>query len=226
MVDYRKLRPNNLTSPEFRHLFLLLFWILFGLVFFLVEHDLVNTVYHPVWCPLDDQIPFCEWFMIPYMFWFVFLIGMHAYLLLFDIPAFRRFMYFIMITYGVTAIIYICYPTCQNLRPETFARDNFLTRFVRQFYAFDSNTNVCPSLHVVGALATAVGAFDTERFRSAFWRIAFGGTALLISISTVFVKQHSIIDVFWAFVLCAAAYLAVYVLPKLKKGKKVYAAQR
>lgn len=225
MVDYRKLRPNNLTSSEFRHLFLLLFWVLFGLVFFLVEHDLVNTQYHTVWCPLDDRIPFCEWFMIPYMFWFVFLVGMHVYLLLFDIPAFKRFMYFIVLTYGVTSIVYIVYPTCQNLRPESFERDNFLTHFIAGFYAFDTNTNVCPSLHVVGSVAAAFGAFDTKRFQTGPWRIAFGGVALLICFSTVFVKQHSIIDVFWAFALCAAAYIAVYALPKRKK-ERFYAAKK
>lgn len=225
MVDYQKLRPNNLTSSEFRHLFLLLFWVLFGLVFFLVEHDLVNTQYHTVWCPLDDRIPFCEWFMIPYMFWFVFLVGMHVYLLLFDIPAFKRFMYFIVLTYGVTSIVYIVYPTCQNLRPESFERDNFLTHFIAGFYAFDTNTNVCPSLHVVGSVAAAFGAFDTKRFQTGAWRIAFGGVALLICFSTVFVKQHSIIDVFWAFALCAAAYIAVYALPKRKK-EKFYAAKK
>ncbi|MCD7755294.1 MAG: hypothetical protein LUJ09_03020 [Firmicutes bacterium] len=46
------------------------------------------------------------------------------------------------------------------------------------------------------------------------WCLAFGGTALLISASTMLVKQHSAVDVFWAYVLCGAAYLAVYVLPE------------
>lgn len=218
MVDYRRLRPNNLTSPEFRHLLLLLFWAAFGLCFAGVERLIPRTVWHPVWCPLDDRIPFCEWFFIPYMFWFVFLVGMHLYLLLFDIPAFKKFMYFIMITYTVTMVIYFIYPTCQELRPTEFARDNFLTRFAAGFYRFDTNTNVCPSLHCVGSMAVAFAAGDTERFRSRLWRGAFMGMAVLISVSTVFVKQHSVLDVLWAWLLCAAAYVIVYVvLPKKQK---------
>lgn len=224
MVDYRKLRLHNLNSPEFRHLWLLLFWPVFGILFAMVEKDVFNPVYTPVWCPLDDRIPFCEWFLIPYLFWFVFLVGMHLYLLLFDVPAFRRFMYYIMITYGVTMAIYLIYPTCQELRPEEFARDNFLTRFMAAFYAFDTNTNVCPSIHVEGSIAVALAAWDTPRFQTPLWRTVFMGTALLISVATVFVKQHSVLDVFWALVLCAAAWVVVYGIPEAKaKRSSAYA---
>lgn len=224
MVDYRKLRLHNLNSSEFRHLWLLLFWPVFGILFAMVEKDVFNPVYTPVWCPLDDRIPFCEWFLIPYLFWFVFLVGMHLYLLLFDVPAFRRFMYYIMITYGVTMAIYLIYPTCQELRPEEFARDNFLTRFMAAFYAFDTNTNVCPSIHVEGSIAVALAAWDTPRFQTPLWRTVFMGTALLISVATVFVKQHSVLDVFWALVLCAAAWVVVYGIPEAKaKRSSAYA---
>ena len=220
MVDYRKLRLHNLNSPEFRHLWLLLFWPVFGILFAMVEKDVFNPVYTPVWCPLDDRIPFCEWFLIPYLFWFVFLVGMHLYLLLFDVPAFRRFMYYIMITYGVTMAIYLIYPTCQELRPAAFARDNFLTRFMAAFYAFDTNTNVCPSIHVEGSIAVALAAWDTPRFQTPLWRTVFMGTALLISVATVFVKQHSVLDVFWALVLCAAAWVVVYGIPDAKAKRR------
>lgn len=47
-------------------------------------------------------------------------------------------------------LIYLVFPTCQDLRPTQFARDNILTRFVAWFYNFDTNTNVCPSIHVLG----------------------------------------------------------------------------
>ncbi len=217
MVDYRKLRLSNLNSEEFRHLYLLLFWVVFG-AFFLAVERLIPRTFHPVWCPLDDKIPFCEWFFIPYIFWFAFVIGMHIYLLLFDIPAFKRFMHFIILTHVVTMVVYAVYPTCQELRPVEFPRDNTLTRFAAMFYAFDTNTNVCPSLHCVCALAVAFAAWDTPRFRHWAWKLGFMGTAVLISASTVFVKQHSFVDVVWAYVLSLVAYVVVYVLPARKKG--------
>lgn len=214
MVDYRKLRLNNLCT-DYRHLFWLLFWPVFGLLFGLAERNFFHQNYHVMWCPLDGKIPFCEWFFIPYLFWFVFLVGMHVYLLLFDVKAFQRFMKFLLITYGVAMLVYIVYPTSQHLRPAAFPRDNLLTRLLGMFYQFDTSTNVCPSLHVVGSMAVAFAALDTPRFQKRGWKIAFVGTALLISVSTVFVKQHSAMDVFWAGVLCAIAYFLVYALPGL-----------
>ncbi len=219
MVDYRRLRPSNLTSPEFRHLLLLLFWPMFGLTFGAVERLIPRQTWHSVHCVLDDLIPFCEWFFIPYLFWFVYLVGMLAYLLLCDIPAFKRFMCFIILTYSVTMAIYMVYPTCQELRPDSFARDNFLTRFAVSFYRFDTNTNVCPSLHCAGAMAVAFAAWDTKRFRTLLWRTAFLGMSLLICISTLFVKQHSALDVVYAWMLCAAAYCLVYRLPARKEKR-------
>ena len=210
MVDYRKLRFSNLNSPEFRHLWLLLFWGAFGICFMSLERLIPRTDYHVMWCPLDDRIPFCEWFLIPYLFWFIFLVGMHAYLLLFDTAAFRRFMYYIMITYTVTALVYIFYPTCQNLRPTEFARDNFLVRFMKAFYQFDTNTNVCPSLHVCGSFAAALGLAETERFGRGWRKPLLFLIAWLISISTVFVKQHSILDVVCGLIICLFSWLLVY----------------
>ena len=207
MIDYRRLRPHNLRSPEFRHLVLLIYWAFYGLAFLSVERLIPRQVYHPVWCPLDDRIPFCEWFMIPYMFWFVFLVGMHLYLLLEDVPAFRKMMYFIMLTYSATILVYLVYPTCQELRPAVFPRDNFLTRFTANFYDFDTNTNVCPSLHCVGSMAVVYGAWSCPKLRK--FRFVFLAVGLLISVSTVFVKQHSIIDVFWGLTFSAAGWFIV-----------------
>lgn len=217
MIDYRKLRLNNLNTPEFSHLLLLLYWPLYGAAFFLLETLRPLADCTPVWSPLDDRIPFNEWFMLPYLFWFVFLIGVLVYLGLNDAKAFRRFMQFVMITYSVTIVVYLLHPTCQNLRPVSFPRDNLLTRWVAAFYAFDSNTNVCPSIHVIGSMAAAFGAMDTPRFKAAAWKTAFALMALLISFSTVFVKQHSIVDVFWGFVVSGCGYLIVYGAPKWAK---------
>ena len=150
----------------------------------------------------------------------------NVYLALWEPKAFRKFMYFVMLTYSATIVTYIIWPTCQNLRPESFQRDNFLTRFAAGFYAFDTNTNVCPSLHVIGSYAVAFGAWDSRRFSKPGWKLAYFLMATLISVATVFVKQHSVVDVFWAMIVCAAGYLLVYVLPGLrdKHKEKAYGA--
>lgn len=209
MTDYRAFRWSKLNTPAFSHLKLLLYWPLYGLLFFSLER-LIPRTYHTIYSPLDDWIPFCELFLIPYLFWFVFLVGMLLYLLFFDVKGFRQYMWFIILTYTAACVIYLIYPSQQELRPDVFQRDNILTRFMTRFYTFDTNTNVCPSLHVIGSLAVLAAAWNTPRFATPLWRAAFTIVAVLISVSTVFLKQHSILDIPPAVLLCALAYWPVY----------------
>ena len=201
-VDYRKFRLGKLNTPEFRHLKYLLYWPLFGLGFLTVERLWIRDSYCPISCPLDDLIPLCEFFLIPYLFWFVYLVGMLLYTLFFDLSAFRRMMIFVMVSYTAALMIFVLFPNCQELRPVSFERDNLFTRFLAGFYQFDTNTNVCPYIHVIGSVATLYASWNSKHFHSVPWRIAFTVTAILISVSTVFLKQHSVIDLLAAVPVC------------------------
>lgn len=216
-VDYRRLLLGTLKPEETRHLWLLLYWPIYGAFFFFVEKVYRPDGYYSVWCPLDDAIPFCELFLIPYLFWFVYLIGMHVYTLIYDVAAFRKMMYFIMITYSATIVIYLIFPTCQDLRPAEFERNNFLTRFMAEYYAFDTNTNVCPSIHVMGSLAVMLTSFHCKDFGRGT-KIAFAATGILIALSTVFVKQHSVIDIAAALPICILAYYLSFKLKRKPNG--------
>ena len=119
-------------------------------------------------------------------------------------------MKFIIVSYSLTMMVYILFPNCQELRPLTFERDNIFTQFLAGFYQFDTNTNVCPSLHVTGSVAVMVAAWNSKHFHTLGWRIVFGVTAVLISVSTVFLKQHSILDVFAAVPICILTYYVAY----------------
>ena len=213
-MDYRNFRLSKLNTDEFRHVKLLIFWPLFGIMFSFVERFYNVGSYYVMHCAFDDAIPFCEWFLIPYLFWFVYLIGTLVYTFFFDVPAFKRMMRFIICTYTITMVIYLLFPTCQNLRPEVFPRDNALTRFIGWFYTFDTNTNVCPSLHVIGSAAALFALRDGPRLRKrAWWQAASVILALCISLSTVFMKQHSILDVLCALPVCALGWRMCYGRP-------------
>lgn len=221
-TDFRRFRFSKLNTDEFRHLKLLIFWPIFGLFFTLVERFYNVGHYYSMHCPLDDMIPFCEWFLIPYLLWFVYLIGTIVYTFFFDVAAFKRMMYFIIITYSITMLIYLVFPTCQDLRPTQFARDNVLTRFVAWFYNFDTNTNVCPSIHVLGSVAAMLGLCDCRRLQNPKLKLLFILLCVLICISTVFMKQHSVLDVLEALPLCVIAYPICY---KAGRHEKVSAVQ-
>ena len=206
VVDYRKLRPGNLNSPQFEHLKMLAYWPLFGALFYYAERFYPVAEYYVMYHPIDDMIPFNELFVIPYIFWFVYLIGIHIYTLLYDVDAFKKLMKYIMITYTAGLVIFFLFPTCQMLRPQIMPRDNLLTRFMTDFYSFDTHTNVCPSLHVVGSMAVMYTAWNAKGLQSSKCKTAFAVMTFLISISTVFLKQHSVIDVIAGLIICVITY--------------------
>ena len=211
VVDYRKLRLQNLGSDTYRHLLLLIFWPVFGILFAYVERYYPVEYYTPMHSVLDDYIPFCEWFVLPYLFWFVYLAGMLLYTVIYDIDAYKKMMWFIIITYSITLIIYLIWPTCQELRPSAFERDNIFTRIMDSYYQFDTNTNVCPSLHVIGAVVVQFTFLHLQGKKHIGWHIAFIITTILICLSTVFLKQHSIVDLFAAVPVCALGYVLSFI---------------
>ena len=217
---WREFRPDKITEPEYRHILLLLFWPVYGLAFLFVERLYTVDAYTPIHCALDDKIPFCEYFLIPYMFWFVYLIGTLVYTFFLDIGSFRRLMWFIIITNTATILIYLLFPTCQELRPAEFPRDNFMTRLVESFYGFDTNTNVCPSIHVSTTIGVMAAAWHSERLGTTRWRIAYAAAGLLICASTLFLRQHSVIDAAAAAALSLPVYFICFRGRKSGKSKK------
>lgn len=219
VIDYRRLRPGNLLSPEFRHVLLLLYWLAYLLSFILLERLLPAATYNTVWCKLDDLIPFCEWFIFPYMSWHVSLLWMSLYTLAYNIPAFKRFMWYLILTTVLAEIVYVIWPSQQLLRPDLAAlgRSNLLTKLCGIIYTVDTNTNVCPSLHCIGGFAILFAALDIPRFRTKGWTVFFVIFALLICASTVFMKQHSIVDFFAAIPVILIGWLAIYLPPMLRR---------
>lgn len=212
VVDYRKLRPSNLTSPQYRHVWLLLYWIGYLVSFIFIERLTPAAYHHPVHMWLDDVIPFCEWFLFPYLAWHVSLLWISLYTLAYDVEEFRYFMYNLILTTVIVIAIYIFWPNEQHLRPDLTAlgRSNILTWGVGIIYTMDTNTNVCPSLHCIGGFAVAFCVVSCPRFNKPGWKVFFYALALLICASTVFMKQHSIVDFFAAIPLILLGYFLFY----------------
>lgn len=216
VVDYRNLRLSNLRSPEYRHLLLLLGWVGYFILFFLTENLIPAEDCYPVWCPLDDMIPFCEYFAIAYTFWYVLIVGSLVYFLLYSVESFKKMQTYIIITQVVAMAIYIIFPTRQDLRPTEFPRDNFWTGVMQLIYSFDTNTGVCPSLHVaysLGIASTWIREKSAPKWLKAF--IVFA--AVMICLSVAFVKQHSVVDIFAAIPVCLLAEWFVFFRKKKKK---------
>ncbi len=191
------------------HVLLVLYAPLYLIAFFLLERHVV-TDYWVSYTPFDDKIPFLEGFVVFYGLWYPLLVGTGLYLLLRDVPAFRRYMYFIIIGFSLSLAICLVFPNGQDLRPVTFARDNVFTRIVQALYRSDTNTNVLPSMHVVGCVAAVLAAFDTAPAHKAWIRAGVVAAGVLICASTVFIKQHSILDFYAGAAVSVPIWFVVY----------------
>lgn len=209
VVDYRQFRLSRLNDPQFAHLKLLFGWVGYFCLYFLTENLIPAEKCYSVHIPLDDMIPFCEWFVIPYVSWYLLIVFSLGYFALYNIDSFKRLSKYIIITQVIAMTIYIIFPSRQDLRPAEFAQDNILTKIVGILYALDTNTGVCPSLHVGYSLGIA-SVWLKERSASLVWKIALVLWVILICISIMFVKQHSALDLFAALPMCLLAELVVY----------------
>ena len=209
VVDYRKLRPDNINTPEYRHLKLLLGWVGYFILFFLTENLIPAEKCHSVHCPLDDIIPFHEGFIVFYVGWYFLIVASLLYFLLYNVENFKNLQKYIIITQVVAMAIYILFPTRQDLRPDQFPRDNFLTDIAALIYSLDTNTGVCPSLHVAYSLGIAS---TWLREKSVKWPVKLFVVAfvIMICLSVAFVKQHSVLDIFAAVPVCLLAEWLVF----------------
>ncbi len=172
---------------------------------------------------IDNLIPFCRFFIIPYYMWF-------AYVFLACI-----FMYFkatdkeylaaaITLIAGMSICLGICtiYPNGLSLRPANVPDDIF-GRLTMLIYASDTPTNVFPSIHVYNSLAVDIALRKCEALKNhKVIKNCSTILCILICMSTVFVKQHSVFDVIGGFALMGVMYFAVYVRGYKRLERKGY----
>lgn len=198
----------------------LLWFPLYLLLFLLLERLPFQSFWYTQ-LPIDAAIPFCEWFAIPYCLWYPFLICVGLYLLFRDIPSYRRYMKFLAITFFASELIWFLLPNAQALRPAVFPRENLLSAVMGFLYSIDTNTNVFPSVHVVGSIGAALAILDAQPLKQNHlirWSAAV--LAALISVSIVFVKQHAVLDLLGGIALSLLAAVWVYA-PKNDKKTEV-----
>lgn len=200
-------------KKQYNHLLYLLGWVGYFLLYFLTENLIPYEKCYPIHCWLDDVIPFCEFFVIPYVGWYLLIIVSLIYFALYNPDNFKNMNKYIIITQILAMIIYIVFPNRQDLRPDVFVRNNIFTNIMGVLYQIDTCTGVCPSLHV----AISIGIASTwlrEKSASRGCKTFIVVFCALVCISVAFVKQHSVIDIFAAFPVCFIAEYITFIRPK------------
>ena len=219
VVDYSTFRLSKINEPQFKHLLYLSGWIGYFILYFLTENLIPREKCYPVHCYLDDVIPFCEYFVIPYVGWYLLIVGSLIYFMLYNPDNFTNMMKFIIVTQVVAMAIYILFPNCQDLRPTEFVRDNIFTDIVGFLYTADTSTNVCPSLHVAYSIGIA-STWLKERSASIRCKVLITIFCFMVCISVAFVKQHSVVDIFVALPVCLLAEWIAFGKSYWRKPKK------
>lgn len=157
---------------------------------------LVKSIYLPLnkrrskyyWkIKFDDSIPFIPIFIIPYIGYFFFIIT--TIVLLWDTEHINNFFIIYIISYILAGLFWYLVPNGVK-RPVINKKDIFsrLTAFI---YKYDDDTNGFPSAHVLASLICSYFlSLAFPEYLILIWLINF-----FICISTVFVKQHYILDI-------------------------------
>lgn len=204
---------------KYRHAWVLLYGLIY-IPWFLYLERREGVQYYLIHSPLDNYIPFIEYFIVPYLLWFAFIFVTAFYFFLTSRTDFYRMAAF-MCT-GMTLFLIICtvFPNGLNLRPHTFARDNIFTDMVKILYRTDTPTNVLPSIHVFNSLSAMIAIAHSSSLKKHKYIKGFAyGLAVLIILSTVFLKQHSVTDVIAAFAAACIIYPFVYATEHKKATK-------
>ncbi|HIT40674.1 MAG TPA: phosphatase PAP2 family protein [Candidatus Caccovicinus merdipullorum] len=176
-------------------------YLVFYLIGFFTLEMLVPEPQYVIHSVIDDWIPFNEWFVLPYFLWYLWVPGFLLYFMLRERDSFLRLAFIMFAGMTICLIIYALWPNGLQLRREIEA-DNFCADIVRFLRAVDTPNNVCPSIHVSSTVAIHIVICRSDAFRNVrFFRLLSWTVSVLICLSTMFIKQHSAIDVFWGWLL-------------------------
>lgn len=222
---------NSFFTPERRKRILtgVLLWVIYG-IFFVLDERLITVNdprLHYIHTPLDDKIPFIEWFVFPYLYWIGLIVIVWLIMLMKATDKeYRHFCQLVMIGAYCILTFYLIWPSALQLRPETIP-DNIAGRLVAWMERTDSPTNVFPSLHVYISLCLYDGVVTCKALKDKrglkLWVLV---SILLIIVSTVFLKQHSVLDLIAGGISALIPFAVIYMIPYFRTEKKEKQSQK
>ena len=147
---------------------------------------------------LDRFLPLIKIFIIPYMTLWFYLAVCFVYLCFKNRKVYYKIMLTLILCYVVAFITFYFFQTAVT-RPLVTGDDIF-SKLILFTYNSDQPYNCFPSIHVITAYLAIKGINLTNASKRI--KIPVNVVGFLIIISTQFVKQHVIMDIFFAIFLC------------------------
>ena len=193
-----------------------LFFLLYMIAFICLERRDVKL--HLIHTAADELIPFCAYFILPYVSWYAYVALTVIWFALHPErqEEYRKLAATICLGSIIFLFISFVYPNGHDLRPQ-LEGDGWCIRLVRLLYFLDTPTNILPSLHVFLAAACCIAICKTRinRHPAAVKGMILTLTVLII-LSTMLLKQHTVIDVLLALLFNVVCYWLFYIIiPRL-----------
>ena len=164
----------------------------------LLAHDGVQLA-----SPLDQAIPLYPVFIIPYLIASVLFVGLPVWAAFSARSGeFEFYTICILLATAISYIIYLAYPT-YVARPEVVSQDLF-SNAISLLYRTDRAYNAAPSGH---AFYCTLSLIFLSRWKPDF-RIIWLALWIIILASTLFTRQHNLLDLACGLALAGAAYAA------------------
>jgi len=195
---------------KYGHVWIMGYALIYLPWFFYLEQT-VTSNYTVMHVALDDYIPFNEYFIVPYLLWFMYVAGAVVYFFFTDKHHYYRLCTFLFIGMTITMVVCTFFPNGTDLRVAVDPDKNLCSRLVVMVQAADTPTNVFPSIHAYNSIGVHSAVMSSAWLREKKGiRIVSLIFMAAVCMSTVFLKQHSVIDVVAAFILGYVMYPLVY----------------
>lgn len=159
--------------------------------------------HHQMDSALDAKIPFCAPFLLVYFGCYLFWAVNYILIARQDREAVYRFFTGDFLSRCICFVIFLVYPTT-NVRP-VIPDKGFWNRAVLWLYSIDAADNLFPSIHCLVSWFCYLGIRHQKEIPVWYKKISFF-FAILVFASTLFLKQHVILDVVGGVLLAEVCF--------------------
>ncbi|MCY6959094.1 phosphatase PAP2 family protein [Clostridium brassicae] len=148
-------------------------------------------------CSIDRATPFLKAFVLPYLIWYPYIFLVMVYICFKNKKVYYKILFCLDIGFIISYVIFYFFQTTVA-RPYPVEQD-IMTKLIGIVYSNDKPFNCFPSLHVLTTYFVMKGISKVESNKKVTITVNIAG--ILIILSTLFIKQHVIMDVIFAIVL-------------------------
>lgn len=197
---------------EKKPIFLSIVLVIFESILYFVSKILQGEA-HVMNGTIDNIIPFCVYFIIPYCFWYLLIFYIPYYYYKKDKDLFNKFYVSYVLIIIIANIFYLVYPSTV-IRPEV-SGNGILYWITNVIFTIDTPAINCfPSLHCGVITLMLLSSLESNKLSNNH-KLFMGVCMLIICASTLFIKQHAFIDAIGGITLTTIVYLLISKCNKL-----------